>query len=326
MRRIADLQAQLDIAWCSSNVPVTRDPLFRVAHYRVADAIVTIACRERPVVMKGPMSRIVVVAFVLVMNVEGDDRPVAHAAKIGTAAPRSTDTPSSTGDEQAIPTPGSRTAPDRAGPVPPPDLQDFPTTTAPNKLATVALPNTFSDVTALFDRLPPEVAGHTRSPQFDRISPERSTVGYGEGRRMAGIGTALLRIVAIDVARGGFFPPNWTAGHVIAFLGRGKQGQDAGRDGELFWMRNETFEKTAGSAERLPIYGALWGRVDSPWIFSIHADDRESRDALLAAFVAAAKSSLREDVARRPTLRLIVVRAETCTGKPCGDSVLSPAV
>jgi hypothetical protein len=229
------------------------------------------------------------------MNVEGCDRPVVRAATISTAAPRSTDTASSTREEQAIPTLGSQTAPDRAGPVPPPDLQGFPTTTAPNELATVTLPNNFSDVTALFDRLPPEVAGHTRSPQFDHISPARSTVGYGEERRIAGIGNALLWMTAIDVARGdGFFPPNWTGGHVIAMMaGRRKEAQDAGRDGDLFWMRNETFVETAGSAERFPVYGTLWGRVDSPWIFSIHADDRENRDALLAAFVTAAKSSLR---------------------------------
>ena len=99
--------------------------------------------------------------------------------------------------------------------VPPPDFQGFPTATAPNELAIVALPNNFSAVTTLFDRLPHEVAGHTRSPQFDRISPERSTVGYGEARRIAGIGSALLRIQAIDVARGDFFPPNWTGAHVI---------------------------------------------------------------------------------------------------------------
>ena len=80
------------------------------------------------------MRRTVLVAVVLVMNVA--------------------DTPSSTREEQAIPPPGSRTAPDRPGPVPPPDLQGFPTRTAPNELATVALPSNFSDVTALFDRLP----------------------------------------------------------------------------------------------------------------------------------------------------------------------------
>ena len=240
------------------------------------------------------MRRTVLVAVVLVMNVGGRDGPTVRAAAISSAAPRSTDTPSSTREEQAIPTPGSRTAPDRPGPVqPPPDLQGFPTCTAPNELATVALPNNFSDVTTLFDRLPPEVAGHTRSPQFDRISPERSMVGYGDERRMAGIGNALLWITAIDVARGGFFPPNWTGGHVIAFMGRAKEAQDAGRDGDLFWMRDETFEQAAGSAERFPVYGMLWGRVDSPWMFSIQADDRENRDALLAAFVTAAKSSLR---------------------------------
>ncbi len=239
------------------------------------------------------MRRTVLVAVVLVMNVEGFDRPAVHAAAISTAAPRSTDTPSSTSEEQAIPPPGSRTAPDRPGPVPPPDLQGFPASTAPNELATVALPNNFSDVTALFDRLPPEVADHTRSPQFDRISPERSTVGYGEERRIAGTKSPLLRIQAIDVARGDFFPPNWTGGHVIASMVRGREAQDAGRDGDLFWIRNETFEQTAGSAERFAVYGMLWGRVDSPWMFSIQADDRENRDALLAAFVTAAKSSPR---------------------------------
>jgi hypothetical protein len=239
------------------------------------------------------MRRTVLVAVVLSMNVEGCDRPVVHAATISTAALRSTDAPSSTREEQAIPTPGSQTAPDRRGPAPPPDVQGFPTTTAPNELATVALPDNFSEVTALFDRLPSEVAGHTRSPQFDRISPERSTVGYGEDRRIASTGTALLRIQAIDLARGDFFPPNWTGGHVVAFMGRSKEAQDAGRDGDLFWMRNETFEQTAGSAERFPVYGTLWGRVDSPWMFSIQADGRENRDALLAAFVTAAKSSRR---------------------------------
>ena len=72
-----------------------------------------------------------------------------------------------------------------------------------------------------------------------------------------------------------------------------KEDQDAGRDGDLFWMRNDTFLETAGSAERFPVYGTLWGRVDSPWIFSIQADNRENRDALLAAFVTAARSSFR---------------------------------
>ena len=69
--------------------------------------------------------------------------------------------------------------------------------------------------------------------------------------------------------------------------------EEAGRDGNLFWMRQVTFVDATGSAERFPVYGMLWGRVDSPWMFSIQADARENRDALLAAFVIAARSSPR---------------------------------
>ena len=78
--------------------------------------------------------------------------------------------------------------------------------------------------------------------------------------------------------------------------------EEAGRDGNLFWMREVTFQirsvDATGQAERFPaerfpVYGTLWGRVDSPWMFSIQADARENRDALLAAFVIAARSSPR---------------------------------
>ena len=50
-------------------------------------------------------------------------------------------------------------------------------------------------------------------------------------------------------------------------------------------MRQETFVDDCWIGERFPVYGTLWGRVDSPWMFSIQADARENRDALLAAFV-----------------------------------------
>lgn len=118
--------------------------------------------------------------------------------------------------------------------------------------------------------------------------------------------TSLLWLQAIDLTKSDFFPTNWTGGHVVAYMaGRGKELKDgrdgnlywmreeAGRDGNLFWMSEVTFVDAAGSAERFPIYGMLWGRVDSPWMFSIQADARENRDALLAAFVIAAKSSPR---------------------------------
>jgi hypothetical protein len=178
--------------------------------------------------------------------------------------------------------------------VPPPNLQGFPTAPAPNELATVTLPDTASAVTALFERLPAEVAGHTRSPQLDRISPERAVVGYGVDRRIPGVRAYVLWLQAIDLSRGDFFPRNWTGGHVVAYMARlRKEPMEAGRDGNLFWMREEAFVEAAGSAERFPVYGTLLGIVDSPWMFSIHADARDNRDALLAAFVTAAKSSPR---------------------------------
>ena len=76
--------------------------------------------------------------------------------------------------------------------------------------------------------------------------------------------------------------------------GLGKDAKEAGRNGNLLWMHQEKSPDTAvGFPGRFAVYGTLWGRVDSPWMFSIQADARENRDALLAAFVAAARSSPR---------------------------------
>lgn len=204
-------------------------------------------------------------------------------ATIGPVALQSIDTPSSSGEEQAAPSHDPRTAPT-------PDLQGFPTAPAPGGLATVALPDNFNEAIALFKRLPSEVAGRMRSPQFDHISPGRSSVGYGKEKQFAR--DSLLRIDTTDLTKGDFFPINWTAGHVVALMARhGEEttAKEAGRDGNLFWIRNEIFMGTTGSTE----YGMIWGKVDSPWMFSVTADTRENRDALLAAFVAAAKSSPR---------------------------------
>ena len=214
-------------------------------------------------------------AVVLVLNVGGGNGHGALAGTDSTAAPQSTGPPSATQE------------------VPLPDLQGFPTARAPDELGTVTLPDTLSAVKALFERLPSEVAGHVRSPQFDRISPERPGVGYGEDPRISGMSAALLWLQAGDLSRGDFFPTNWTGGQVVGFMARGKETKEAGRDGNLFWIRQETFRDVFGSPERFAVYGMLWGRVDSPWMFSIQADARENRDALLAAFVTAAKSSPR---------------------------------
>ena len=74
-----------------------------VARDRAADASVISDCSERPVLKKGPHETNSLSRIVLVMNVGGRDGPTVHAASISSAAPRSTDTPSSTREEQAIP-------------------------------------------------------------------------------------------------------------------------------------------------------------------------------------------------------------------------------
>ena len=211
-------------------------------------------------------------AVVLVLNIGAGDGPLALTGTDSTAASQSTGPPSA------------------AREIPPPDVQGFPTAPAPNELATVPLPDTVSAVTALFEQLPAAVAGHMRSPaQVDRISPERLSVGYGEDRRIPGGRTALLWLLAIDLTRGDFFPTNWTGGQVVAYMAR--QAVDAGRDGSVFWVRNETPMDVPGSTEPFLVYGMVWGSVDSSWMFSVQADTRENRDALLTAFVTAAKSA-----------------------------------
>ena len=212
------------------------------------------------------------------------------AAPPATSAEAGMPTVPPAGQPLPVEEPNASTSPDSPGTAPTPDLQGFPTAPAPGELATVTLPDDFTEVAALFERLPPEIVGHTRAPQYTRVEPERAVTGYGEDRRTPNAGGPLLAIQSSDLTRGDFFPPNLAGGQVVAEMARhGEEIKDAGRDGELIWMRQDTFMATAESAERFPVYTPLWGRIDTPWMFSLRADTPENRDALLAAFVAAAK-------------------------------------
>jgi hypothetical protein len=175
--------------------------------------------------------------------------------------------------------------------VPLPDLQGVPSAPAPGELAVIQLPDTDAAVAAIFKRFPTQVAGHPRLPQFDTKSPNRTAVGYGKDPR----NLALLHLQAINLAIPDFFPPNWTAGHVVGFMANSqKVAAEAGRDGDLFWMRDQTSEGIVGSTRQVVGYRIQWGQLDSPWLFSVNADTPDNRDALLAAFVAATKSAPRE--------------------------------
>jgi hypothetical protein len=174
---------------------------------------------------------------------------------------------------------------------PPPDLRAFPTAPAPGELATVLLPETERTVSALIQRLPPAVAGHQRVVAVRPAISGAVVVGYGEDRRIADVPNPFLRLQVIDLRKGDFFPTNWTGGQVVGFIAQAKTAMDAGRDGDLFWLRDETAVSVPGSTDQVVIHGVTWGRIDSPWLFSVQGDTSESRDALLMAVVAAARSA-----------------------------------
>ena len=243
-----------------------------VAHHRAADAIVKSDCRERPVVKEGPNETNSLGCSCSGHECGGCDRPTGHAATISPAAPRST---TSFVDQrgEAIPTPGSPTAPDRPGPVPTPDLQGFPTSTRFQWTRYRRAPQQLSDVTALFNRLPPEVAGNARS-QFDRISPERSTVGYSEERQIPGMETPYSGYRRLTLRGEISFHQTGQVGTSSPLWRRGREAQEDGRDGDLFWIVTRHFDRLPDRL-RFTVFVTLWGRVDSPWIFSIQADDHE---------------------------------------------------
>jgi hypothetical protein len=175
---------------------------------------------------------------------------------------------------------------------PPPDLRAFPTAPAPGELATVPLPETERTVSALIQRLPPAVAGHQRVASDRPAIAGAVVVGYGEDRRIADVPNPFLRLQVIDLRKGDFFPTNWTGGQVVGFIAQAKTAMDAGRDGDLFWLRDETAAVSVpGSTDQVVIYGVTWGRIDSPWLFSVQGDTSDNRDALLMAVVAAARSA-----------------------------------
>ena len=170
---------------------------------------------------------------------------------------------------------------------PPPDLRAFPTAPAPGELATVLLPDTERTVSALIQRLPPVVAGHQKVAAVRPAIAGAVVVGYGEDRRIADVPNSFLRLQVVDLRKGDFFPTNWTGGQVVGFIAQAKTAMDAGRDGDLFWLRDEPASSVPGLTDQVVTYGVTFGRIDSPWLFSVQGDTREGRDALLMAVVAA---------------------------------------
>lgn len=163
----------------------------------------------------------------------------------------------------------------------PPDLRAMPPAAAPGELGSVVLPESARAVSALIARLPPAVAGHQRTVALRPGITGSVVVGYGEDRRRPDVPGAVLRLQVIDLRNGDFFPTNWSGGDVVGFMAQTKPGIDAGREGDLLWMRDQSTIALPGSPEQTVVYGLAWGRIGSPWLFSVEGDTSGSRDALL---------------------------------------------
>lgn len=190
-------------------------------------------------------------------------------------------------------TPGARGRPDPAS---------LPVTPAPGGLGSARFPDDRQGIEALLARLPDTIAGQPRAPQFTRSGPGPLTVGYGERRLSGGPGQPALALRVINVPDSGRYPPDWGAADVIAALGeRGSTLDDGssrfvgGREGDLYWAREDTFVTSVGSGgtpspERLPLYAIRWGEAGSPWLFGAQAGTPEELEMLLDAIVAAARA------------------------------------
>ena len=199
-------------------------------------------------------------------------------------------------EEQPSASPETRVGSDMPGPAPTPDLRTFRTAPAPAGLARIPLRDDLAEIRALFEHLPAEVAGLPRWTQLDPTTPAPAGVGYGVGygedRRFSTHRVPLLAFNALDLSQHDFFPPNSSAGQVLArMLSNGEEIKEGGRDGDLIWAQHDTVIGTAESTERYTVYTLRWGGIASSWMFTIQADTPEHRDALLGAVIAAASGT-----------------------------------
>ncbi len=183
------------------------------------------------------------------------------------------------------PTGGSGSAAVAQGEGVPTDPSSLPEAPAPQSLAEADLPATRDGILALFEGLPLELAGGRRT--IEPPTPERLGVTYGA---TGPVGCGSVGFQALDVSTGGFWPEGWTSEMVVAMFTSGADWdvEDYGRDDGLFWVTFHTSCWEGDSPDEDLVHSAMWGRAGSPWLFSATAGSPESRDALTAAFVAAA--------------------------------------
>ena len=152
----------------------------------------------------------------------------------------------------------------------------LPEASAPAGLGTVAWPNTVQESSALFGRLPSEIAGHGNRTRFERRGPVFITE-YGEDPETH---TPVMWATVQDLAEGGFFPPDTNAGQFVALYATSSDWEvlAAGREGDFAWVQWKTG----------PLYHMHWGNAPSSVVFGAIANDLRELMALVEAMVSAA--------------------------------------
>ena len=149
---------------------------------------------------------------------------------------------------------------------------------APGGLGTVAWPSDFQESSALFERLPSEIAGRRVRVRFEQPRLGVFSTTYGEDPATFGdeMGLAVL-----DLTKGDFFPTDTNAGQFVALYAQGSDWEvlAAGREGDLAWVQWKTG----------PLYYMHWGNAPSSLVFQANASDLGVLMALVEAMISAAR-------------------------------------
>ncbi len=154
---------------------------------------------------------------------------------------------------------------------PKPDFDLLPEVSAPAGLGTVAWPNNFQESSALFERLPSEIAGHRIKAQFNQSGLGVFSTTYEESN---------MGVAVHDLTKGDFFSPDTDAGQFVALYAQRGDWEvlAAGREGDLAWVQWKTGD----------IYAMHWGNAPSSIVFQAMANDLSVLMALVEAMVSAA--------------------------------------
>jgi len=160
---------------------------------------------------------------------------------------------------------------------PKPGFDLLPEASAPAGLGTVAWPNNIQESSALFGRLPSEIAGNRIKARFEQSGLGVFSTTYEEDPEKP---NTVMGMTVHDLTKGAFFPPDTNAGQFVALYAQGSDWEvlAAGREGDLAWVQ----WKTGG------LYTMHWGNAPSPVVFQALANDLRLLMALVEAMVSAA--------------------------------------